>query len=233
MIAIPRFNLLSVDNFTINEEIAFSEREGYTPGSRRSGSDRRAAREALGTGRRHDGPPQPRQQTCLSAPCGHCSTVSFRFGRSGVDSWLAVRQRSLSSIVDPQGDGGHDAPGRAEQLDRIVLVADRQSPKQRSEASMYSSMIGKIEKAHRYAREPERVRFSSLQATFHGGHDDYVISLTADGWECSCHTFQAHMVDTCSHIMALQQLLAPMLSEDDRFSAHHDVARVGEAALTS
>ena len=36
---------------------------------------------------------------------------------------------------------------------------------------MNSSMIGKIEKAHRYAREPERVRFNEFKATFHGGHD--------------------------------------------------------------
>lgn len=86
---------------------------------------------------------------------------------------------------------------------------------------MNSSMIGKIEKAHRYAREPERIRFISLQTTFHGGHDDYVVSLTEAGWQCDCHTFQAHMVETCSHIMALQQMLAPMLSEDARYGPQH------------
>ena len=31
---------------------------------------------------------------------------------------------------------------------------------------MNSSMIGKIEKAHRYAKEPERVRVQTFQATF-------------------------------------------------------------------
>ncbi|MDQ4099185.1 MAG: hypothetical protein M3121_01635 [Chloroflexota bacterium] len=99
---------------------------------------------------------------------------------------------------------------------------------------MNSSMIGKIEKAHRYAREPERVRFTALEAKFHGGHDDYVISLDGNGWQCTCHNFQAHMVESCSHIMALQHLLAPMLSEEDRYSAHHDSAAVaGEPALTS
>jgi hypothetical protein len=98
---------------------------------------------------------------------------------------------------------------------------------------MNSSMIGKIEKAHRYAREPERVRFVSLQANFHGGHDDYVVSLTDDGWQCSCHTFQAHMVETCSHIMAMQQMLAPMLSEDARYGPQHTHGEVdAEAALT-
>jgi hypothetical protein len=91
---------------------------------------------------------------------------------------------------------------------------------------MNSSMIGKIEKAHRYAREPERVRFSSFEATFQGGHDSYQISLQGDQWTCSCHTYTSHTVGTCSHIMALQQILAPMLSEEARF-ASEDVALAG------
>ena len=47
---------------------------------------------------------------------------------------------------------------------------------------MHSSMIGKIEKAHRYAREPERVRLNGLNATFHGGHDEYEIALVDGHW---------------------------------------------------
>ena len=42
---------------------------------------------------------------------------------------------------------------------------------------MNSSMIGKIEKAHRYAKEPERVRLSCVEATFQGAHDEYQIRL--------------------------------------------------------
>lgn len=91
---------------------------------------------------------------------------------------------------------------------------------------MNSSMIGKIEKAHRYAREPERVRFANFEATFQGGHDSYQISLRDDHWTCSCHTYTSHTVGTCSHIMALQQILAPMLSEDARF-ASEEVALAG------
>ena len=83
---------------------------------------------------------------------------------------------------------------------------------------MNSSMIGKIEKAHRYAHEPERVRFTTFEATFRGSHDDYVVQLRGDEWSCNCHTFSSHVVGTCSHIMALQQLLAPMLSEEARFA---------------
>ncbi len=84
---------------------------------------------------------------------------------------------------------------------------------------MNSSMIGKIEKAHRYAREPQRVRLSSVGATFHGEHDDYDLRFSDGEWHCSCHTFASHTVGTCSHVMAMQQLLAPMLSEDARFGS--------------
>jgi hypothetical protein len=82
---------------------------------------------------------------------------------------------------------------------------------------MYSSMIGKIEKAHRYAREPERITFESFTASFEGGHDRYTVSLTDRGWECSCNTFETHMIGTCSHIMAMQQILGPMLPDEARY----------------
>jgi hypothetical protein len=83
---------------------------------------------------------------------------------------------------------------------------------------MNSSMIGKIEKAHRYAREPERVRIGSLEATFHGSHNDYSIGLRDGHWHCSCHAFTSHALGTCAHVMAMQQLLGRMLSDDDRYS---------------
>jgi hypothetical protein len=79
-------------------------------------------------------------------------------------------------------------------------------------------MIGKIEKAHRYAREPERVRFSEFQATFRGGHDDYVVSFKDEHWNCTCHTFESHVVGTCAHVMALQQMLSAMLPVDARYA---------------
>ena len=84
---------------------------------------------------------------------------------------------------------------------------------------MNSSMIGKIEKAHRYAKEPDRFRISQITGTFHGGHDDYVITLEDGHWRCTCHTFESHAVggETCAHVMAMQDLLKPMLPEDARF----------------
>ena len=82
---------------------------------------------------------------------------------------------------------------------------------------MNSSMIGKIEKAHRYAREPERISFDTFTASFRGSHDDYTVALTESGWKCSCHTFETHMVGTCSHIMAIQHILGGMLPDHARY----------------
>ena len=81
---------------------------------------------------------------------------------------------------------------------------------------MYSSMIGKIEKAKRYAAEPERIKFNALEATFRGGHDEYTITLQGGEWRCSCHFFASQDQGTCSHVMAMQRLLAPMLPEPIR-----------------
>jgi len=83
---------------------------------------------------------------------------------------------------------------------------------------MHSSMIGKIEKAHRYAQEPDRVRVDALAVTFRGSHDEYQVELKDGHWHCSCHTFESHIVGTCSHVMALQQILSGMLPADSRYS---------------
>lgn len=91
---------------------------------------------------------------------------------------------------------------------------------------MNSSMIGKIEKAHRYAQEPERVRFRQLEATFHGGHDDYTITLRDGAWHCTCHTFESHVVGTCSHVMAMQQLLKSMLPDEAKYDAAADAPQM-------
>ncbi len=79
---------------------------------------------------------------------------------------------------------------------------------------MNSGLIGKIEKAHRYAQEPERIHVHSLSATFDGDNDQYQLSLDSEQWTCNCHTHQTF--GDCQHVMAIQQLLRPMLSEDAR-----------------
>jgi len=77
---------------------------------------------------------------------------------------------------------------------------------------MRSSLIGKIEKARRYAQEPDRVTFSSLAATFRGENDNHQLSYSKGKWECTCRFFSQW--ETCSHIMALQQILGKMLPKE-------------------
>jgi len=79
---------------------------------------------------------------------------------------------------------------------------------------MNSSIIGKIEKAHRYEQEPERVQIKNLEADFQGEHDTYHIKLASNHWSCSCSFYSAY--GTCSHVMAAQLILAPMLSLESR-----------------
>jgi len=77
---------------------------------------------------------------------------------------------------------------------------------------MQSSLIGKIEKAKRYAEEKDRITFNQLSVKFRGENDDYDISYRGDKWQCSCHFFSNW--GTCSHTMALEKILANMLPEE-------------------
>jgi len=77
---------------------------------------------------------------------------------------------------------------------------------------MQSSLIGKIEKAKRYAQEKERVTFSELSVKFHGENDDYIISYKDEKWQCSCQFFASWGL--CSHTMALEKILSNMLPKE-------------------
>ena len=77
---------------------------------------------------------------------------------------------------------------------------------------MNSSLIGKLEKAKRYVREPHRVTLSSFEAEFEGEHDVYKISLKDNHWNCTCHFFSTH--GFCSHTLATQRILQDMLAEE-------------------
>ncbi|HWV23236.1 MAG TPA: hypothetical protein VNZ58_03525 [Thermomicrobiales bacterium] len=92
---------------------------------------------------------------------------------------------------------------------------------------MNSSMIGKIEKAHRYAQEADRVTFNTFDATIRGDNSDYNVRLTEDGWDCSCPTFRSRVLDTCSHVMAMQLMLGDMLRDEDRYSTPEPMAATG------
>jgi len=77
---------------------------------------------------------------------------------------------------------------------------------------MQSSLIGKIEKANRYAQEPERVTFSELSVKFRGENNNYITEYKEGKWHCSCHFFSSWGL--CSHTMALQRILSNMLPKE-------------------
>ena len=74
---------------------------------------------------------------------------------------------------------------------------------------MHSSIIGKIDKARKYAEEKDRVGITSLKATFQGNHNTYSVGFEAGSWHCECRSFLTRGM--CSHTMALQRILDEML----------------------
>ncbi len=81
---------------------------------------------------------------------------------------------------------------------------------------MHSTLIGKIEKANRYARETDRITFRTLSLQFRGDNDTHDVSLDSDGWHCSCHFFDNWK--SCVHVLTLQKVLGNMLPEDAQTS---------------
>ena len=77
---------------------------------------------------------------------------------------------------------------------------------------MRSSLIGKIEKAKRYAQEPERVKISGFTAAFRGENDTHELSYADGKWHCNCYFFSQWGI--CSHVMALQQILGNILPQE-------------------
>lgn len=96
---------------------------------------------------------------------------------------------------------------------------------------MHSDLIGKIEKARRYAEEPERISLGELKATFRGGNNDHTITLANDEWSCDCDFFRLR--HTCAHVMALQKIMSPMLTAEARtYGQTLEEAQLVDAALS-
>ena len=76
---------------------------------------------------------------------------------------------------------------------------------------MDSSIIGKIDKARKYAEEKDRVSINSFSATFQGNHNSYDVTFQSGAWDCECHFFATRSV--CSHTMALHRMLDDVLAK--------------------
>ena len=74
---------------------------------------------------------------------------------------------------------------------------------------MQSSLIGKIEKARRYAEEPDRVTFTTFSVRFRGENSEYETSYRDGAWHCTCSFFAASG-QYCSHTMAVERPHQPV-----------------------
>jgi hypothetical protein len=70
-------------------------------------------------------------------------------------------------------------------------------------------MIGKIEKAKRYAEDRNRIVFENFKATFDGENNPHTVENIDGVWRCDCDFFLTRNV--CSHTMALERILEGML----------------------
>jgi hypothetical protein len=83
-------------------------------------------------------------------------------------------------------------------------------------AMMQSSLIGKIEKAMRYARETDRVTFNELSVKFRGENSEYQTGYKDGKWHCTCSFFSKWGL--CSHTMAMEKILSEMLPAEAQTS---------------
>lgn len=86
---------------------------------------------------------------------------------------------------------------------------------------MQSSLIGKIEKAKRYAQETDRITFSELAVTFRGNNDSHSTGYRDGKWRCTCDFFASWGL--CCHTMALEKILGNMLPEE-ALTTNFDIA---------
>ena len=70
-------------------------------------------------------------------------------------------------------------------------------------------MIGKIQKAKRYAQERDRIHFNTFQVTFDGENNNHTVRYENTEWHCDCDFFQTR--GRCSHTMALEMILEGMI----------------------
>jgi len=70
-------------------------------------------------------------------------------------------------------------------------------------------MIGKIQKAKRYAEERDRIHFHSFSVTLDGENNPHTVRFENGKWDCDCEFFRTR--GRCSHTMALEIVLEKMI----------------------
>ena len=72
-------------------------------------------------------------------------------------------------------------------------------------------MIGKLEKARRYAEQKDRFKFQNFTVTMDGENNPHIVSYDNGRYECDCSFFQSR--GRCSHTMALEMILDEMVEK--------------------
>jgi hypothetical protein len=70
---------------------------------------------------------------------------------------------------------------------------------------MDSGMIGKIDKAKRYAQELHRFHFESFSVKIEGENNTHMVNYSDKKWSCDCDYFRSRGV--CTHTMALSDYI--------------------------
>jgi len=73
-------------------------------------------------------------------------------------------------------------------------------------------MIGKIEKAKRYAQERNRISFQAFSVTVAGENNSHTVQYDNGEWKCDCDFFRSR--GRCSHTMALEMILEGMVKAE-------------------
>ncbi len=72
-------------------------------------------------------------------------------------------------------------------------------------------MIGKIEKAKRYAQERDRVHFEAFTVKLDGDNNGHTVHYQNGEWDCDCDFFKTR--GRCSHTMAMEMILEHMIPQ--------------------
>lgn len=73
---------------------------------------------------------------------------------------------------------------------------------------MDSGMIGKIQKAKRYAKERERFHLEALEISVDGTNNQHRVTLKEGKLVCTCNFYQSR--EYCSHTMAIEEIMKGM-----------------------
>ena len=70
---------------------------------------------------------------------------------------------------------------------------------------MQSSLHGMIDKAHRYADEPQRVQLTGLVAAVRGDNGDHAVNLADGRLTCNCDHYEHEGL--CAHVLTVERVL--------------------------